>query len=260
MGERISGKSFLLGPVVFVLSIAALLATWAAMEPAALCRAFDENGYSPFELATLPFFAAIIPLVWWKCPFTGSARRRATLCAAVSLVAFMAIVKEMDLHLVAMHWLFPDVVGADGCVRGLVKPNGADLTGTPFKMRFLTNGDAPLAAKAVVVAYFVSLFGVFAALLAYFSVPLFRGIFSLHPVAWTMSCFGASGVMVQMMDRLPAWIRHARGLPKEKVADASTALCTCLEEGGEMMIAIFALIAIVQAHRLYRCGGRQPFD
>ncbi len=44
------------------------------------------------------------------------------------------------------------------------------------------------------------------------------------------------------------------------MADASTALCTCLEEGGEMMIATFALIAIVQAHRLYRCGGRQPFD
>ena len=78
-----------------------------------------------------------------------------------------------------------------------------------------------------------------------------KGIFSLHPVAWTMCCFGTSGVMVQIMDRLPAWYHHAKGLPREKVVDSCSALCTCLEEGGEMMIAIFALVAIVQAHKYY---------
>jgi hypothetical protein len=244
-------KSFLLGPVVFVLCIAALLLTWCAMEPMALQRAFNERGYSPFELATLPFFAAIIPLVWWKCPFTGSSFRRAVLCSAVSVVVFMAVVKELDLHLAAMHGLFPEIVNADGGVYGLVKPNGAPLTGTPFKMRFITNAGAPLAAKGLVLAYFGSFFGLFAALLAYFAFPLLKGIFALHPVAWTMCCFGSSGVMVQMMDRLPAWYRHAKGLPKEKLTDSVAALCTCLEEGGEMMIAVFALIAIVQAHGLY---------
>ncbi len=244
-------KSFLVGPVLFVLCIAALLVTWCVMEPVALRNAFDRGGYSPFELATLPFFAAIIPLVWWKCPFTGSARRRAILCTAVSIVAFMALVKELDLHLMLMHRLFPEVVKPNGMVYGLVKPNGSALTGTPFKMRFLTNGGAPIAAKALVLVYFGSFFGIFAALLAYFALPLVKGIFSLHPVAWTMCCFGTSGVMVQIMDRLPAWYHHAKGLPREKVVDSCSALCTCLEEGGEMMIAIFALVAIVQAHRYY---------
>ena len=238
-------KSFLIAPLVFLACLAALLITWAVMDPTALHHAFDEDGYSPMELATLPFYAAIIPLVWWKCPFTGSATRRRLLCTAVSCVAFMAIVKELDWHITALTACYPDVV--------------ASFKGTPFKMRFLTKsvtGGAnsvaiPLGAKALVVAYFGLLFGVFAALLAYFFVPLMKGFFSLHPVAWTMCCFGSSGVMVQVMDRLPAWVRHAKELPKDKAIDATSSFFTAFEEGGELMIALFALLAIVQAHKYY---------
>ena len=104
-------KSWFSGPALWFAGVAALLVTWAVMEPAALVHAFDQDGYSLFELATLPFFAAIVPLVWWKCPFTGSKRRRMILCLAVSLVALMAIVKEMDLHNMALHALCPDYVG-----------------------------------------------------------------------------------------------------------------------------------------------------
>ena len=50
-----------MAPAVFVLCALALLATWAVMEPAALRQAFDQDGYSGFELATIPFYAAIIP-------------------------------------------------------------------------------------------------------------------------------------------------------------------------------------------------------
>lgn len=253
-------KPYLVGPVLFVLCLLALFATWAAMEPAALRRFFDANGYSPFELATVPFFAAIVPLVWWKCPFTGSPRRRALLCAAVSCVAVMAVVKELDLHVLAMRELFPEVVKANGSVYGLVKPNGTSLTGTPFKMRFLTNPGAPLAAKAFVLFYFGAFFGVFAALLAYFFPQLVKGFFALHPVAWTMCCFGTSGVMVQLCDRMPAWIRHARGLSKSDTVDPVSALFTALEEGGEMMIALFALLAIYQAHRIYHSEAEPPSE
>ena len=251
-------KPYLIGPVLFVFCLLALFATWAVMEPAALRRFFDAIGYSPFELATVPFFAAIVPLVWWKCPFTGSPRRRALLCAAVSCVAVMAVVKELDLHVLAMRELFPEVVKANGSVYGLVKPNGTSLTGTPFKMRFLTNPGAPLAAKAFVLFYFGAFFGVFAALLAYFFPQLVKGFFALHPVAWTMCCFGTSGVMVQLCDRMPAWIRHARGLSKSDTVDSVSALFTALEEGGEMMIALFALLAIYQAHRIYHSEAEPP--
>ena len=246
-------KSYLTGPVVFVLGILALLVTWLAMEPVALHQAFDHDGYSPFELATIPFYAAIIPLVWWKCPFTGSRTRRTILCLAVSCVAFMAVVKELDLHVMAMHCLFPDVVKSDGSVYGLVKPNGEALTGTPFKMRFLTNVDAPLGAKVIALAYFALFFGVFGITLMYFAKDLVVGFFKKVPPAWTMCCFGTAGVMVQLCDRMPAWVRHIRNLPKPKgdEIDSISSLFTALEEGGEMLIAIFAILAIIQAHALY---------
>jgi hypothetical protein len=237
-------------PALWFVFVAALLVTWAVMDPGALVNAFDQDGRSPFELATLPFFAAIVPLVWWKCPFTGSKRRRTILCLAVSLVALMAIVKELDLHNMALHALCPNIIGEDGkIIPGvLFKPNGSPLTGTPFKARFLTNGAVPLGAKAFVVLYFASFFGVFAALLAYFAVPFVKGVFTLHPVAWSVGCFGGSGVLVQIADRLPSWLGHAHGLEKsaEGVTSAQS-LCTALEEGGEMMIALFALIAIFQS-------------
>ena len=241
------------GPALWLIFVAALLATWVVMEPGALVNAFDQDGYSPFELATLPFFAAIVPLVWWKCPFSGSRKRRVILCMAVSVVALMAIVKELDLHNMALHALCPDYVGEDGkLIPGvLFKPNGDPLTGTPFKARFLTNGAVPFGAKAFVVLYFSAFFGVFAAGMLYFAIPFVKGVFALDPVAWSYGCFGASGVLVQIADRLPSWLGHAHGL--EKSAEGVTAaqsLCTALEEGGEMMIAIFALLAIYQSWRI----------
>ena len=253
-----SSKSYLTAPVVFVIGVLALLATWLVMEPAALHHAFDQDGYSPFELATVPFYAIIVPLVWWKCPFTGSRARRTLLCAAVSCVALMAVVKELDLHVMAMHGLFPEVVKPDGSVYGLVKPNGEALAGTPFKMRFLTNGGAPLGAKALVLAYFALFFGVFGVTLAYFAKDLVVGFFRKVPPAWSMCCFGAAGVMVQLCDRMPAWVRHIRHLPKPSgdEVDAVSSLFTALEEGGEMLIAIFAIIAILQAHKLYAKNGQ----
>ena len=252
-----SKKAYLVAPVVFAACTLALVVTWLVMEPTALRHmfdgaSFDQDGHSAFELATIPFYAAIIPIVWWKCPFTGSRRRRILLCTAVSCVAFMAIVKELDWHLIAMERLFPSIVGADGNVYGLFKPNGDPLTGTPFKMRFLTNGAVPFTAKLCVLFYFGAFFGVFAALLAYYAVPLFKGFFSFHPAAWSVCFFGGSGVLVAVMDRLPAWYRHTKGLGKEEIVNNSFgAFCTCFEEGGEMMIAIFALLAILQAHTIY---------
>ena len=62
-----SKKAYLTAPVVFAVCALALLVTWAVMEPIALRQAFDQDGYSVFELATIPFYAAIIPLVWWRC-------------------------------------------------------------------------------------------------------------------------------------------------------------------------------------------------
>ena len=64
-----SRKSWLLSPVVFVLSVALLVFVWSVMDPAALCAAFDNDGRSFVEILTLPFYALIVPTVWLACPY-----------------------------------------------------------------------------------------------------------------------------------------------------------------------------------------------
>ena len=237
MNLLVSKKSWMLAPAIAVASLATLAFVWAVMEPEALRAAFDEHGASFVEVLTIPFYALIVPLVWLCCPFGGSTKRKALLCLGVSCVAAMAVVKEMDLHLAAMTAMYPEIV--------------AKFSGTPFKMRFLTSGSVPLGAKAVVVLYFALFFGVFAAMLLYYAKTLLKAFFRLHPVAWSVACMGGSGIMVQLMDRLPAWWRHSQGLAKDQVPAAFSSFCTAFEEGGEMMLAAFALLAILQAHAIY---------
>ena len=253
-------RMWMTGPVLWFLALAALLIVWATLEPATLVANFDDHGRSPFELATLPVFAAIVPVVWCCCPFAGSRRRRAILCTLVSVVAVMAIVKELDLHNLALHGIYPNLIGEDGSIlksAGLHKPNGAALTGTAFKLRFLTNGAVPIGAKLIVISYFTLFFGSFAALFVYYFPAFVRGVFRLDPVAWAFGCCGGSGVLVQISDRLPAWLGHAHGLSKS--ADGITSaqsLCTALEEGGEMMLAAFALLTIVYGWRKARAAAQ----
>jgi hypothetical protein len=246
-------KAWLAGPAIFAAGVAALLLTWAALSPETLIRNFDADGFSPFEIATLPFYAAIIPAVWLMCPFDGSRTRRTVLSLMVTVVAVMAILKQTDLHCAALHALYPNFVDEGGSLLpGLVKPNGSPLTGTPFKMRVITNGGVPLGMKAAILFYFAAFFGVFAAGFAYLLRTWVVGVFRLEPCAWSIGCFGASGVLVQLADRIPAWVHHSTGekmATAEGAATSARSLCTALEEGGEMLIAIFALLAIFQAHR-----------
>ncbi len=246
-------KDWLIGPIVFFAAFAALALVWAVMEPGSLVHCFDEDGRSPVELATLPVFALIVPLVWWKCPFEGSRRRRTVLCLMVSIVALMAIVKELDLHTLALHRIYPGLVGEDGSLlasAGFVKPNGSPLAGTPFKMRVLTNGAVPFGMKALILAYFTLFFGLFAAGFAYLFQFWVDGVLKLKASAWAWGCFGGCGVVVQVADRLPSWLGHAHGLTKsgESVTRAQS-LCTAFEEGGEFMLAIFALLTVYLAWR-----------
>lgn len=264
MNGDVSEKSFawLTAPVVFVAAYACFFAVWALVEPDRLVRLFDDGGLSPVEIAALPLFAAIVPLVWWKCPFEGSVSRKRTLSLMVSLVALMAIVKELDLHNEILSWIYPEYVGDDGSlIRGkLVRPDGRPIGGTPFKMRVITNAGAPFFMKALIVAYFALFFGVFAAGFAYLFPSWIKGVFRLDPAAWAIGCFGASGVVVQLFDRLPSWLKNTsfslEQASKDGGVGGARSLCTALEEGGEILIALFALMAIYLANRSLSCKDR----
>ena len=243
MNLLVSKKSWLLSPVLFILGVISLVVTWASVNPVSLRTFFDCDGRSFFEAMTISVYALIVPAVWLTCPFGGSVRRKAFLASAVTLVVVAAVMKQLDLHIDVLSAMYPDTV--------------AGFKGTPFKMRFLRADGVPFGAKIFVVLFLFSLFGVFGLLFASYSVVFIRGLLKLHPVAWSVGCLGASGVMAQVCDRLPAWIRSSMGWTKGTAPVAFTSICTALEEGGEMMLALFALTAILQAHLLYSNQGEK---
>ena len=55
MNLLVSRKSWLLAPVVYLLSLSALAFVWSVMEPPALRAAFDNDGHSFVEVLTIPF-------------------------------------------------------------------------------------------------------------------------------------------------------------------------------------------------------------
>lgn len=232
-----SRKSWLLAPVVFVLCLMGLLAVWMSLSPEDCRSFFDHDGHSPFELMTLPLFALIIPLSWLACPVGGSLRRQCGWSALYSVLGFMALVREQDWHKMLFAQIWPEITQS--------------FAGTVFKMRFLRDAQIPLMPKLFVLLFFIAFFLAVLLPLVRYAVPLFRGFFRLEPVAWTVATFGGCGVAVLFFDRLPANLRNMDVV----VSDSARALFTTLEEGGEMMLAIFALLAILQSHLIFARKG-----
>ena len=234
-----SKKSWLLAPVLALIALAALLALWAALDPATLVPLFDNNSFSPVELMTLPLFALIVPLVWLCPPCAGSTRRQCLWASLWSLLGVMAIVRETDLHKVLFAKIWPEVA--------------MSFHGTVFKMKFLKASGIPLTPKLFVAVFFILFFVAVLVPLVRYVVPLIKGFFRLEPVAWTMAVFGGAAATVLTVDRLPANLRHA-GVA---VSDSALALMKALEEGGEMVMALMALLAILQAHLIFVRDGSQ---
>lgn len=228
-----SKKSYLLAPVLTLLSFAVIVLIWTSLAPDRVVPLFDNDGASPVELMTLPLFALIVPLVWLCPPVGGSARRQCLWAALWSLLAVMAIVRQTDLHKLLFAEIWPDIA--------------ASFKGTVFKMRFLKAGQYPLAPKLFVCAFFGLFFSAVVLPLIRYIVPLVKGFFRREPVAWTMAAFGGVSTFILVIDRLPAKLRKA-GVD---LGDAPLALMKALEEGGEMVIALLALLAILQAHLIF---------
>lgn len=246
----VENKSWLLGPAVFAALTLVFAVIWLIMPPEALIRNFDDNGRSPVELLTIVSYFAVIPLVFAFNPFKSR-----LMPYAVSVIVLMAVVKQLDLHNALLHAIYPEIVNGEGWISssaGLVKPNGNPLTGTPFKMRVITNGEVPFGMKSIVVLYFVMLFGLFGALFAVYFKKWLTGVFKLDATSWAWGSFGGAGVLAQCADRIPSWLDHSFNLSKNAVDGAvssAQSLCTALEEGSEFTMAMLAVLTILLGYR-----------
>ena len=169
MNVLASKRSWILAPAVFLGGFGVFAVCWAVNDPCVIMANFDADGHSMVELMTLPLFAAIIPLSWLCCPVAGSLRRKAFWCFVFSLLAFMALVRELDWHKIWFAQLWPGL--------------SATFPGTVFKMRFLKCGAVPFAPKAFVAAFFAVFFAATVGPFLYFVRRLFRGFWRLHPVS-----------------------------------------------------------------------------
>ena len=238
-----SKRSWLVAPVVAVLSFALLLGLWGVTDPGVYASWFSvRSGLAPVEWMTLPLFALIVPLAWLCPPQTGSVRRQWLWATLWSALGAIAIIRETDLHKLLFARIWPDVA--------------ASFPGTVFKMRFLKASCVPLAPKLFVLAVFAVFFAAAAIPLVRYAVPLAKGFFRLAPVAWSAATFGAVSLFVLFIDRLPANLRDWGVVNlKSPGHESGLALCCGLEEGAEMLMAALALLALLQAHLVRREGA-----
>ena len=223
--------SWFTAPLLWLTALFVLVAIWALATPEWISLHFDNDGKSPVETATVGLFIFQIGFFWLVPPMPPS-RKRTLLLADFSAITFLAICRELDWH---------KLLVSASSLPGLTH-------GTPFKMKFLMNANNPLADRLVVAACFAVAIGLCGATLLYYLRRLLKGLFTFHPVCWSIAFLGGTSVMSQVFDRLPADLRHAFGI---HLTASQHALTTVLEEGQELLLPLFIILATLQAHFIY---------
>jgi hypothetical protein len=208
-----------------------LIAVWASHTPEWISLRFDNDGASPVESATIAFFWLQIAF-FWLLPPVRPGKFRAFWLADFSLLTFFAICRELD-----WHKLLVTVSNLPGASHG-----------TPFKMNFLKNAANPLADRLIVAACFALVIALCGGTLLWFIRRLLNGLFKLHPVCWSVGFFGGTILLIQIFDRANSVLRKDYGI---LLTESQQALCTVLEEGQELLLPLFIMLAILQAHFIY---------
>lgn len=226
-----SKNSWMTAPIVWLVGEIVLILLWVVAAPDWLCRNFDYGGTSPVESATIGLFVFQIFFMWFVPPMRN--RRHCTFWLTMfTIITMIAIVRELDLH------------------KLLITTPADQLAthGTPFKMRFLTNSGNPLSDRLLVLGCFTITIAVCGGTLAFFLKRLITGLFKFHPVSWSVGFIGGTGILIQITDRVPSILRKKFDI---NLSESITTLFTVLEEGQEVLLPIFAVIAILQAHFIY---------
>ncbi len=223
--------SWLAAPLLWLAGAIVLSAVWATHTPEWINAHFNNNGASPVEAATIGFFFLQIAF-FWLLPPVRPGRHRNFWLADFSLITLFAISRELD-----WHKLLITTSNLPGATHG-----------TPFKLKYLLNADNPLADRLIVAACFGLALALCGGTLLYFLRRLLRGLAKLHPVCWSVAFLGGAALLSQLFDRLPAELRHSCGI---HLSPSQHALTTVFEEGQELLLPLFIILAVVQAHLIY---------
>ncbi|MDD2600419.1 MAG: hypothetical protein PHO37_14550 [Kiritimatiellae bacterium] len=218
--------------MLWLVGMLTLVLVWVTNSPEWIKLTFDMQGRSPVELATITLFFFQMAFFWVLPPVSLKPLRGKLLMANFSMITFIAICREMDWHKAMIN--VSDVVGA--------------TTGTPFKMRFLTNSANPLADRLLVLFCFVAVIGICAGTLLWYIRPLLKGLFKFHPVCWSVAFLGGSVILINIFDRAGSGLKKYFDFV---MSPQLQSLFTVFEEGQELLLPLIVIVAVIQSHFIY---------
>ncbi|MFO7938064.1 MAG: hypothetical protein R6V06_10740 [Kiritimatiellia bacterium] len=228
-------------PIIWIIGVLSLLFVYFISTPEWIELHFDQKGGSPVEIATVALFFFQMFFLWVMPPVPLENLKGKALCFVFSVITFIAICREMDWHKKMI-----DVSHIEGATHG-----------TPFKMRFLTNPVNPLADRLLVLFCFIVVIGLCAGILLWYIRPLVKGLFRFQPVCWSIAFIGGTGILIKIFDRISSILRKDFNI---MLTDQQEALTCALEEGQEVLLPLFVIIAIMQAHFIFNNQDGDEFS
>lgn len=116
---------------------------------------------------------------------------------------------------------------------------------TAFKLRFFTSPKNPLHEKIIAAFVLLTVLGIAAYLIVYYTPKIIKGFFKLNPLYWTICTLGGMGVLAKVFDRIPGNYRKIVG---EFMATPHMAFFGLLEEISETTLPLLVAFAFIQYH------------
>lgn len=124
---------------------------------------------------------------------------------------------------------------------------------TAFKLRFFTNPNNPIGEKIVAAFVLITVLGIAAYLIVYYTPKIIKGFFRLNPLYWTICTLGGMGILAKVFDRIPGNYRKIVG---EFMPPPHRAFFGLLEEISETTLPLLVAFAFIQFHLMKKAQQR----
>lgn len=199
-------------------------AIWLTRSPVAV----DVYTSTTLECVTYALYALSLPLILWCYKDFKNGQMKHYLLFL--FLWFCGLLRESGVQ----HWL-------------------TTTDTTAFKLRFFTNPSNPLSEKLLAAFILLTVLGIVAYLLVYYTPKIIKGFFKLNPVYWSICTLGGMGILAKVFDRIPGNYRKMVG---HFMDPSYKAFFELLEEISETTLPVLVAIAFLQYHFMKKAQKR----
>ena len=116
---------------------------------------------------------------------------------------------------------------------------------TAIKINYFKNPNVPFYGKIVSAVVILSVLSVIGFLFYKNFKKMVKGFFKFNPLYWTIATFGGWGAITQIADRFNSNYAKYTG---ERLSEPALFFVTIIEEGGESLLPLLFIVALVQCH------------